>query len=295
MNAPNRSRRALKQWRSRLSLGRARFLTATGLKSEGFFIPYRYGDHVVPTATPYPAVDRLFERDTAAYLGIVDDVATHLDTFAGFGRDRHDPAWSRSMFPPFDGAVTYTMVRRGRPARMLEIGSGNSTRFLARALQDGEIACAFTCIDPAPRMPVEELGVTWIPRMLAVDDAGLCADFGPGDILFIDSSHIMLPGMDVDIEFNRIFPALPPGVLVHLHDIFLPFDYPPAMRKWGFSEQNALIGWIVSGFFEVVFPAYYVRCAHAGHVEERLGRHFPPFARPMAGSLWLRRSAQPAP
>jgi hypothetical protein len=101
--------------------------------------------------------------------------------------------------------------------------------------------------------------------------------------------------MDVDIEFNRIFPALAPGVLVHVHDIFLPFDYPPAMQGWCYSEQNALIGWIVSGFFEVVFPAHYVRRVHAGHVEERLGRHFPPLARRGAGSIWLRRSAQPAP
>ena len=62
-----------------------------------------------------------------------------------------------------------------------------------------------------------------IPRLLEETDAELCAGLGPDDILFIDSSHILLPGMDVDIQLNRIFPVLQPGVLVHLHDIFLPW------------------------------------------------------------------------
>ena len=98
------------------------------------------------------------------------------------------------MFPAFDGAAAYTLVRQIRPKRIIEIGSGNSTRFLARALRDGGIDCAFTCIDPAPRIPVEGLGVARIPRLLEETDAELCAGLGPDDILFIDSSHILLPG-----------------------------------------------------------------------------------------------------
>jgi hypothetical protein len=216
-------------------------------------------------------------------------MAAHLPDYMSFGADDRDPTWGRSMFPAFDGAAAYTLVRQGRPKRIVEIGSGNSTRFMARALRDGGIDCAFTCIDPAPRIPVEGLGVTALPRLLAEADAGLCAGLGRDDVLFIDSSHILLPGMDVDIELNRIFPVLRPGVLVHVHDVFLPDDYPPPMRRWRFSEQNALIGWIVSGFFEVVFPAHYVRRTHGELVEAALGA-FPPLVRARPGSIWLRRA-----
>ena len=245
--------------------------------------------------TPYPAVRRILEANDGAFRQFLDEMAAHVDALASFGRDDRDPTWGRSMFPAFDGAAAYTMVRKARPRRILEIGSGNSTRFLARALRDGAIDCAFTCIDPAPRMPVESLGVEWIPRVLSEDDAEICIGFELDDILFVNSSHILLPGTDVDIAFNRIFPTLPEGVLVHLHDIFLPFDYPPNMRRWRYSEQNALVPWIVTGFFEVVFPAHCVRRAHGDRVEARLGRHVPPLRRPGPGSIWLRRDGASAP
>jgi len=289
------SRRVRRRWRTRLSILRAQVKTITGMRAGGFFVPYDYADRVMPPATPYPAVLDLFRAGDTGFRGFVEDMSSHLAAFAGFGEDDRDPRWRGSMFPPFDGAAAYTMVRRARPRRILEIGSGNSTRFLARAVRDGELATTITCIDPAPRMPVAPLGVQCLPRLLHETDAEICAEFAPDDILFIDSSHIMLPGMDVDIEFNRIFPALPAGVLVHVHDVFLPFHYPPNLRKWHFSEQNALIGWIVSGFFEIVFPAHYVRHVHAEDVENRLGRHFAPLARASAGSIWLRRAARPDP
>ena len=87
---------------------------------------------------------------------------------------------------------------------------------------------------------------------------------------------------------------LQPGDPGAPHDIFLPWDYPPVMRRWSFSEQNALIGWIVSGYFEVVFPAYYARQLHADLVEAAFGREFPPIARSGPGSIWLRRAGVPA-
>ena len=66
------------------------------------------------------------------------------------------------------------------------------------------------------------------------------------------------------------------------------------MRRWSFSEQNALIGWIVSGYFETVFPAYYARQVHAELVEAAFGREFPPIAHSGPGSIWLRRAGPPA-
>jgi hypothetical protein len=80
-------------------------------------------------------------------------------------------------------------------------------------------------------------------------------------------------------------------VIVHLHDIFLPYGYPDHWRQRFYSEQNALIGWILSGYFEVMFPGHYALRAHGAAIEERLGRPFPPLATPRSGSIWLRRAA----
>ena len=219
----------VREGRSRLGMRWNRLKVAAGATSGGFFIPYRYAGDLEPPATPYTAIAALFQARDAEFQAFVAAMARHLPAYQGFGADPRDPTWGRSMFPAFDGAAAYTLVRQVRPKRIVEIGSGNSTRFMARALRDGGIDCAFTCIDPAPRVPVEGLGVARIPRLLSETDAELCAGLGPDDILFIDSSHILLPGMDVDIQLNRIFPVLRPGVIVHRHDIFLPYDYPPAM------------------------------------------------------------------
>jgi hypothetical protein len=120
------------------------------------------------------------------------------------------------------------------------------------------------------------------------DDAALCGSLEADDILFIDSSHIMLPGMDVDIQFNRAFPRLRPGVVVHLHDIFLPFPYPAHWSHRNYSEQNALIGWLVSGYFQILYPGHYVARRHGDLLDAALSAF--PIVRREAGSLWLRKT-----
>jgi len=93
-------------------------------------------------------------------------------------------------------------------------------------MADGRLATRLTAIDPAPRAALAGLPVEWLRD--AVPGVGMApfAALAPGDFLFIDSSHVLMPGSDVDFLINRLLPGLPPGVLVHLHDIFLPDDYP---------------------------------------------------------------------
>jgi predicted O-methyltransferase YrrM len=281
------------KWRSHLSLQRARTKMAFGIKSEGFFIPYPYARDARPPQAPYAALERMFEARLPEFRAFIEEMANHLPAFERFGEDPRDPSWGPSMFPAPDGAAAYAMVRRLRPGRILEIGSGNSTHFLARAMRDGGIDGRITCIDPAPRRAIDALGVEAVRRMLTEDDAGLCADFFPNDILFIDSSHIMLPGLDVDIQFNRMFPLLAPGTVVHLHDIFLPYDYPPSFRERFYSEQNALVGWIASGYFEILFPAHYAYRVLGDVVREAFGHRLPQVADAGPGSIWLRRPLRP--
>jgi hypothetical protein len=82
---------------------------------------------------------------------------------------------------------------------------------------------------------------------MAPDDLARFAALGPGDVAFFDSSHLLWPGSDVDLILNGVLPALAPGVLVHLHDVFLPDAYPEPWGWRGYTEHCALSGWLCGG------------------------------------------------
>jgi len=284
MMKPNR-----RPLRHQLSFFKAQLLTMLRLRDAGFFVQYDYVDSVPRTNPPYAEVEALFQASGDAIDHKLKAMAGYLPVFeAAVETSKFD--WENPMFSPFDTMAAYTVVRDAAPARVLEIGSGSSTLALVQAVKDAGGTGAVTCIDPAPRRSISDLEVNLHQRVLSHDDIALVDAFVENDVLFIDSSHIMLPGMDVDLQFNRMFPRLAPGVLVHVHDIFLPDDYPANWRSRWYSEQNALIGWILSGYFEVVLPTYYATTRMAPGVEQAFGG-FAPFQRDgTAGSIWLRRT-----
>jgi hypothetical protein len=255
-------------------------LTAFGVQ-QGFFTQYAYVDHLQPVTEPYPEVEALCAA--SPFRDFLAEIARHSDTFKAFGSKPGDPVLGRGMFSALDGMAAYAAVRRYKPRRIVEIGSGDSTFFLVRGARDNGFGQVM-CIDPQPRRQIIELDVDFKPRLMTAADADLAGSLEAGDILFIDSSHVMLPGMDVDIQFNRLFPRLKAGVVVHVHDIFLPDDYPPYWRPRNYSEQNALIGWLVSGFFRIEWPGQYVLTREGQALASAVGDVCPPTD---AGSIWL--------
>jgi hypothetical protein len=107
------------------------------------------------------------------------------------------------------------------------------------------------------------------------------------DILFVDSSHILQPEFDVDIILNRILPELRRGVIVHFHDIFLPFPYPPSWTPYRFNEQNALIPWLLSQRLDPVFASHYI-WRNMNPQLRAISRRFPLDTADNGGSLWTR-------
>ena len=275
--------------RHRLSAVKAEALTMVGARPRGFFVQYDYAADLPERLETYAEVEAYLAARGTAVDEFIDEMAGHMDRFGSFGSSGNDPEWGHGMFPSLDGAAAYTAVRRFQPRHIIEVGSGDSTRYLSRAARDCDSPGTITCIDPVPRRSIAELDVHFIERVLENEDVDRIAELEAGDILFIDSSHIMLPGMDVDILFNRIFPRLQPGVVVHIHDIFLPDDYPDYWRPRYYSEQNALVGWIVSGFFDVVYPGYFAITRRAALIEKKLG-NFGPFVNGRSGSIWLQRA-----
>ena len=271
----------------RLASVRNRVLTFSGLSKRGFFVDYRYAAALDQPTPPYEAVEALLESRRDDFLCVIKEMVVHAPRL----HDGGSVDWGNRRFPDLDKIAAYTMVRTLRPKRILEIGSGTSTLVLKRALDESGCGGTLHCIDPQPRRDIEGLDIEFKRRLLTISDVEHVAAFEPGDILFIDSSHIMLPGMDVDLQFNRMFPVLAPGVIVHVHDIFLPDDYPPHWRERRYSEQNALVGWIMSGYFDVMYAGYFART----RMREELFGAFEGFKdldrNGNAGSIWLRRRA----
>ncbi len=266
----------------RLGMGLA---TLAGAR-RGFFSPYRYAGTVAPPG-PYPEIEAAFRAAEGAFAAVLDGIETLGPRLATFDGPPPEPRWGQAWFPRLDGAAAYVLARGAR--RIVEVGSGHSTRFLARAVRDAGAGARMTCIDPAPRAALDGLAVDWRVRLLGPEDLALFAALREGDIAFFDSSHLLWPGSDVDVILNRILPVLKPGVLVHIHDVLLPDPYPQEWAWRGYTEQHALAGWILGGAYRPAFASHYAAT--------RMGAGARPAVAALAlpegaleTSLWLRRA-----
>lgn len=245
-------------WRRRTWYG---LQTLLGAQPRGFFIPYRYAADL-PAAGERPRYESI-ESLLASAQSSFERVLSGIETFSGDLTRIGDepppaPRWTQDWFPPLDAAAAYTVTRQLRPRRILEVGSGHSTRFFCRAVRDGGLETEITAIDPAPRAVLRDLPVTWRRETLPLEDLSAFRMLEAGDILAIDSSHILMPGSDVDFLLCRVLPIVPAGVWVQFHDIFLPDDYPIDWAWRGYNEQLGLAPLLQGGSWRPRFASHYV-------------------------------------
>ncbi|MFQ5955926.1 MAG: class I SAM-dependent methyltransferase, partial [Kiloniellales bacterium] len=274
-----------------------------GLRRRGFFIPYRYADRLARPGDrpPIAALEALFraaEPAFRAHLDTIERLAAELEALdrAPLASAKPPakpgppaPRWRQDWFPRLDAAAAYAMVRARRPARIVEIGCGHSTRFMARAVGDGGLDTEITAIDPAPRAALADLPVrrTHRPLHQAMEEAEHCA---PGDFLFIDSSHLLMPGTDVELALTRLLPALPAGALVHFHDVFLPDDYPVGWAWRGYNEQLGVAALLLGGErYRPLFASHYVMSRMAGALAQTVVARLPLVEGAVESSLWLEK------
>ena len=151
-----------------------------------------------------------------------------------------EPAWFEVPYSPFDAVALYTMIHQHRPERYLEIGSGISTCFAYKAIKDLGLSTMITSIDPEPRAKIDSICNLVIRNGLETCDLAIFDDMGAGDIVFFDGSHRSFMNSDVTVFMIDVLPRLKPGVLVHVHDIVLPWDYPESFKNWYWNEQYLL-------------------------------------------------------
>ena len=143
------------------------------------------------------------------------------------------PNLPNTSFSGADAEYLYCLLRFLKPRKIIEVGSGNSTRMAIKALSKNQIPCSHICIEPYEQSWLESSGATIIRKRLEDTDRTIFSQLQSGDILFIDSSHVIRPQGDVLTEILEILPLLAPGVVVHFHDIFSPRHY---HYKWVAEE-----------------------------------------------------------
>lgn len=175
-------------------------------------------------------------------------------------KDPMRPGWNNGFLPGLDIVMLYTILARGDARQYVEIGSGNSTKVAHLARTDHAKSFRITSIDPAPRaeidrladrilrLPFEQAGTDWMDGLL------------PGDVVFVDNSHRVLPNSDATAFFLDALPVLPPGVIVHIHDVYLPYDYPQEMCDRAYSEQYMLAALLLANpaRYRTIMPCYFV-------------------------------------
>ncbi len=208
-------------------------------------------------------------------------------------------------FMAVDAHVYYTFIRHFKPKRVVEIGSGASTLLAATASRQnykekGE-EVHLTSIEPYPS-PVLKKGFQGLSQLVErkVQDVNLelLTSLESGDILFIDSTHVLRAGGDVQFEYCEILPRLAPGVLVHIHDISLPKPYPRVYfedNHYYWNEQYLLQAFLAfNSKYEVLWPGNYMMTKYPDSVcalfpEYHIMRESFPLSEP--SSFWMRVTA----
>lgn len=240
-----------------------------------------------------------------AQLRLLGELAPFVED-APFARDAagaaargHRYHLDNPFFGPVDGLIAQAMLRHHRPARVVEVGSGFSSALM---LDVDELhldrSTSFTFIDPEPQRLESLLAaddeiqdrVTIVRGEVQTVDPEVFAQLVGGDLLFIDSSHVVSCGSDVNLLLLEVVPALPPGVLVHVHDIGWPFEYPRSWIEEGrFWTEAYLLQALLAGSTSLQVELWPGQLA-AEHHAEVAGR-MPSLADPSTGwgsSLWLR-------
>lgn len=241
---------------------------------------------------PHPLLEQVIAASRPRYedtLATIERYLGEMAVIAVHDPSGIEPAWINGYLPGLDAAAIYSLLRARGPRRYVEVGSGNSTKFAARAKRDGGLDVRITSIDPQPRAEIDEICDELLRAPLETLELGRWRSLQSGDIVFLDGSHRVFPNSDVVSFFLDALPYLASGVLVGIHDVYLPFDYPASIADQYYSEQYMLAAWLLGGApVDIVLPAYWAWQRMRAEVE-RMWSHHARFAHieRHGGAFWI--------
>ena len=219
---------------------------------------------------PRPAAHRLapVERRFEAARPEIEALLARLAPGMEQARRSLGALAANRFFAGGDAEAAYAMIKDLRPKRVIEIGSGSSTHIMRRAAADAGLDLHITCVDPAPRREIESVANVIERRsVLEAEPEALASALAPGDVLFIDGSHYVFNGTDAPFLLLEVLPLLRPGVVVHVHDVMLPYEYDALFSERNYNEQYLVAGLLLGGAdWQPLLPVYWLsragRMAH---------------------------------
>jgi predicted O-methyltransferase YrrM len=248
---------------------------------------------VVPRELPGIALNEVRQ------LAMLDELQPYYDS-QPFGAEKTSNLryfFENPYYGYSDAIFLHCMIRHTRPRRIIEVGSGYSscvTLDTNELFFDNRIACTF--VEPYPQrlralLRDDDLGrIEILDRRLQEITLDRFRALEANDILFIDSTHVAKIGSDVNYIFAEILPALCPGVYVHFHDIFYPFEY---LKEWIYEGRAWTEAYLLRAFltfnhaYEIVLFNTFLERFHRDHFVRRM----PLCLKMEGGSIWLRRIA----
>jgi hypothetical protein len=224
-------------------------------KYQKIFIEYRvnpkprYGYGLKPHQMLYD----IMNKNRSIYEQFILEILSRKDVFQAIKpieqqTDENQPSWGTRFLWGIDILALYTMMCHFKPKKYIEIGSGNSTKVAKKAIVDNKLNTKITSIDPMPRANIDHLADEVIRRPIEeITDYGfIINELNENDILFIDGSHNIYPNSDTVVCFLDLLPYLKKGVIIHIHDIYLPYDYPQALCDRYLTEQYMVAAFVMA-------------------------------------------------
>jgi len=236
-------------------------------KWQNLFLEYhvnfkpRYG-HGQPAHT---LLYELINKNRSEYSDMLNEALKYKQAFHSIKKideenDKINPVYNNGFLPGLDIVALYTIISNFKPDSYVEVGSGNSTKVAYKSIKDNGLNTKIISIDPMPRAEIDRLADKIIREPFENTNFDFIFSLKENDILFIDNSHRILPNSDSMVFYLEVLPKLPKGVIVHIHDIYLPYDYPQFMCDRFYSEQYGLAIYLManSNRYHTIFPNYFI-------------------------------------
>jgi predicted O-methyltransferase YrrM len=238
----------------------------------------------------FPVLKQFQACDPSQIISLVRSCESSFEKFKS-GTDVNEFNFENHFYRSPDAEVLYAIVRLFKPKRIIEVGSGYSTLMFRHAIVDGDLQTTLTSIDPAPRREIANHADKIITSKLEeLHDLTVFGQLQKNDILFIDSSHEIELGNDVLKLYLTVIPLLNPGVIIHIHDVFLPYEYPEQWMvecRWKWNEQYLVQAMLqCSNEFGVLWCGHYLQ-----KTRPDLLKNFKFWSGADARSLWLVKRA----
>jgi len=236
-------------------------------KFQNLFIDYpvdmhpRYGHG----KSAHKGLYEIIDQNRADYKALIDLAIANKENLWNIQKSTDEtdftkPTWNNGFLPGLDIIGIYTLISHFKPKNYIEVGSGNSTKVAYKAKREHQLDTQIISIDPQPRAEIDQLADEVIRTPYENIDFDVVDRLEANDILFIDNSHRILPNSDAMVFFMETLPRLKKGVIVHIHDIYLPYDYPQFMCDRAYSEQYGLAFYILANpeKYKTIFPNYFI-------------------------------------